>query len=158
MIRPIRKTDNPQIARVIRTVLTEFGANREGFAFGDPSLDQMYETYSTPGSFYHVVEKSGQVKGGGGIAPLAGGQADTCELQKMYTLPEVRGKGLGRALLDRLLAEAKKAGYGGCYLETYGPLVDAHRLFEKAGFKRLKCRMGNTGHFACEIWYYKDLN
>lgn len=52
--------------------------------------------YSQPGHAYWVVEYEGEVVGGGGIAPLAGSESDICELQKMYFLPAIRGKGLAK--------------------------------------------------------------
>ena len=102
-IRDIEPEDNPALGAVIREVLPGTGAPLEGTAFADPSLDAMYETYSEPRSRYWVVEGRGRVWGGGGIAPLAGGDPDTCELQKMYFMEEIRGRGLGQALLRKAL-------------------------------------------------------
>lgn len=79
----------------------------------------------------------------------------------MYFLPELRGKGLGGLLLDRLLGEAREAGFLRCYLETlYGPVYRMERacaLYESRGFARIERPLGATGHFGCDRFYVLDL-
>lgn len=157
MIRKIKPEDNPIIARIIRTVMPQFGADGDGFAIKDAEVDTMYEAYSQPRSIYYVVEHHGQVIGGGGIAPLQGGDEQTCELKKMYFLEEGRGKGIGQALLNRCLDAARVFGYKTCYLETLEKMGAARKLYEKNGFIRLTKPMGNTGHHGCDRYYAKPL-
>jgi putative acetyltransferase len=97
------------------------------------------------------------VSGGGGIAPLDGGAREVCELRKMYFLPELRGLGVGRRVLDRCLATARELGYRQCYLETLTGMDAAKRLYERTGFRRLDAPCGATGHFGCDAWYALDL-
>lgn len=156
-LRPIRREDDPAIARIIRATLTDFGANREGFAFADPELDQMTATYAAPRSAYYVVEDElGRVLGGGGVAPLRGGPDDVCELQKMYFLPEARGHGLGEQIVRRALEDARRFGFKRCYLETLERMTAARKLYEKLGFQPT-CPMGATGHGGCDTHYILDL-
>jgi putative acetyltransferase len=117
-LRPIEPRDDAAVAAIIREVMPTFGACGPGFALSDPEVDAMSAAYAAPRSAYFVVEQGGRVLGGGGIAPLAGGDAETCELRKMYFLPEARGRGLGAALLQRCLESARGSGYRRCYLET----------------------------------------
>jgi putative acetyltransferase len=56
-----------------------------------------------PHSAYFVVERDGEVIGGGGVAPLQNADPDVCELRKMYFLPEARGIGAGTAMMQRCL-------------------------------------------------------
>ncbi len=94
LLRRITAADNAAIARVIRQVSAEYGLTADkGYTVADPNLDELYELYSQPGSAYWVVEKEGEVVGGGGVAPLACSEPDICELQKMYfmTTRAVRG-------------------------------------------------------------------
>ena len=79
-IRPIEAGDDAAMARIIRTVMPEFGACGQGFAINDPEVDWMSRAYAQPRSAYFVLERDGAVVGGGGMAPLEGGDADTCEL------------------------------------------------------------------------------
>jgi putative acetyltransferase len=156
-IRPIEARDDAAVASLIRTVMPEFGASGPGFAINDPEVDSMAAAYALPGRAYWVVELGGRVAGGGGIAPLDGGPADTCELRKMYFMPVLRGRGAGRALIARCLDAAREAGYRHCYLETLGGMHEAQRLYRAAGFSRIDGPMGATGHFACNTFFLRAL-
>lgn len=156
-LRPIEPRDDAAVASIIRTVMPEFGASGPGFAIHDAEVDTMCAVYRLPRSAYFVVDVNGVVVGGGGIAPLAGGDGSTCELRKMYFLPSARGLGAGRALLELCLAAAKQHGFTRCYLETLNSMTQARRLYEAAGFARLDGACGATGHFSCDAWYAKAL-
>ncbi|PVF18734.1 acetyltransferase, partial [Yersinia pestis] len=126
LVRPITAGDNLAIANVIREVSAEFGLTADkGYTVSDPNLDHLYELYSQPRSAYWVIEVDGHIAGGGGVAPLLGGEADLCELQKMYFLPILRGKGLAKQLALQALAFARQQGFGRCYLETTASLTSA---------------------------------
>ena len=75
-IRPIESRDDAAMAQVIRTVMPEFGAIGDGFAINDPEVDWMQRAYAVPRSAYFVVELDGKVVGGGGVAPLVGGEVE----------------------------------------------------------------------------------
>jgi putative acetyltransferase len=157
IIRPIRRHENALVAGIIRQVLTEFGANREGFAFVDTELDALYEHFLPPEAAYFVAEIDGRIFGGAGFGPLLGGDGKTAELKKMYLLPEARGMGLGQKFIQTLLPMAKEAGYDNMYLETTETMKQAIELYKRSEFKRLDKAMGTTGHFACEIFYIRSL-
>lgn len=161
-IRPIESRDDDAIAAIIRTVMPEFGASGCGFAINDPEVDWMHRAYAEPRSAYFVVERIGEdgiatVAGGGGVAPLAGGDADTCELRKMYFLPNLRGLGAGAALMARCLDAARGFGFHRCYLETLTVMEAAMRLYERSGFRRIDHAMGATGHGGCNTFYLREL-
>ena len=80
-IRQIRSADDAAMAAIIRRVMPEFGATGCGFAINDPEVDWISRAYAEPRHAYFVVEHDGVVLGGGGIAPLSGGDAVTCELR-----------------------------------------------------------------------------
>jgi putative acetyltransferase len=156
-IRPIEARDEAAIAAIIRRVMPEFGAGGPGFAIHDPEVDAMSAAYAAPRHRYFVVELDGRVAGGGGIAPLAGGDAGTCELRKMYFMPELRGRGAGRALMEHCLGFAREAGFVRCYLETLTGMDAAERLYRASGFKEIAGPMGATGHFGCNRFYLRAL-
>jgi putative acetyltransferase len=156
-IRPIAPGDDAAVAAIIRTVMPEFGASGDGFAINDPEVDWMHRAYSAPRSAYFVVERDGVVAGGGGVAPLEGGDADTCELRKMYFLPSLRGLGAGAALMATCLDAARGFGFRTCYLETLRGMDAAMRLYEKSGFARLPGPLGATGHGGCNAFYSRSL-
>jgi len=152
-LRPMTPADDAAMAAVIRTVMPEFGAVGSGFAISDPEVDWMSRAYAEPRHAYFVVERNGKVLGGCGIAPLIGGDADTCELRKMYFLPEARGTGAGAAMMARCLDAARGAGFTRCYLETLTGMDAAQRLYERSGFQRIDGAMGATGHGGCNTFY-----
>ena len=156
-IREICEPDNRQIAAIIREVLLESGAPREGTAFADASLDTMFQTYQKPRSRYWVIAEGDLIWGGGGIGPLPGSESDTCELQKMYVKKELRGMGLGEDLLKMAIKTARSFGYRSCYLETMTYMEKALKLYRRYGFVPLQHPLGHTGHTACEVWMQKSL-
>lgn len=156
-IRPIQPGDDAAMAAVIRTVMPEFGAVGSGFAINDPEVDWMSRAYAAPRHAYFVLERDGRVLGGAGVAPLAGGDPDTCELRKMYFLPEARGLGAGAAMMERCLAAARGFGFVRCYLETLTGMDAAMRLYERSGFTRIDAPLGATGHGGCNRFYLLDL-
>ncbi|WP_159017566.1 GNAT family N-acetyltransferase [Cognatiluteimonas profundi] len=157
MIRPIEPRDDASMAAIIRTVMPEFGAVGSGFAIGDPEVDWMSRAYAQPRCAYFVVERDGVVLGGGGVAPLAGGDGDTCELRKMYFLPQARGHGAGTAMMQRCLQAARDFGFRQCYLETLHGMDAAMKLYERSGFRRIDKPMGDTGHGGCNTFYLLSL-
>ncbi len=160
-IRPITVADDPELARIIRDVMTEHGASGPGFAIHDPEVAAMSATYgaagANPASAYFVLEGPDGVIGGAGFGPLAGGEPGVCELRKMYLRPSARGLGLGRRLLRHVLGAAKDAGYARCYLETMATMHRARALYESEGFAPLCGPAGATGHFGCDSWYARPL-
>jgi putative acetyltransferase len=137
--------------------MPEFGAVGSGYAIEDPEVDDMFHAYHRTRCAYFVVHKDGEVLGGGGIAPLEGGAHDTCELRKMYFLPELRGQGMGQKVLDLCLEAARNLRYKICYLETLKHMTQARSLYSRNGFRELEESMGATGHFSCDAWFAKDL-
>lgn len=156
-IRPIAAGDNPQIAAIIRQTLAEFGANRPGTVYFDPTTDHLYELFQTAGAAYWIAEENGKMLGGVGIYPTDGLPAHTTELVKMYLLPEARGKGLGRLLIQHCLDWAKQTGYRQVYLESMPELQKALKVYEKFDFQYLPGPLGNSGHTGCSLWMLKSI-
>jgi putative acetyltransferase len=156
-IRPIQPSDNPELALIVRNTLTEFGANVPGTVFFDPTTDALFELFQTPKSAYFVAEADEKILGGGGIYPTEGLPENTCELVKMYLLPEARGIGLGRTLIERCIETAKEYGFQQVYLETLPELSLAVKVYEKFGFEYLSAPLGDTKHFGCGLWLLKKL-
>lgn len=157
VIREIRREDNPQVAVVIRKVLIELGVPKVGTAYADKALDYMYEHYDRPRSTYFVVEENGSILGCAGIAQLDNYEGNICELQKMYFLEQVRGKGIGKQMITVCLDHAKEFGFEGCYLETMPYMKAAQKLYKKMGFDYINGPMGDTGHYSCPVWMLKTL-
>ena len=156
-LRPITPNDDAAVARLIRAVLAEFEPSppeRE-----DPRIDAMSGKYADAEAQFLVVEVDGRVVGCGGFAPLRGAPAEdrVCELQKMLFAPELRGRGVGRQLLEELLGRMRAAGYRTCYLETRSNMTRAQTLYESFGFVELDHTIGCTGHTTCDRQFHKPL-
>lgn len=156
-IREIKRSDNTEIAKTIRSVLIEFGVPKVGTAYEDKSLDCMFETYQKEKASYFVIESNGKIIGGAGIAPLDNFKGNICELQKMYFLPQARGKGLGAKMIQHCLSKARSYGFESCYLETMPYMNAAKKLYQKNGFQHLDGPMGDTGHYNCNVWMIKKI-
>lgn len=91
------------------------------------------------------------------LSPLQG-DATVLEIQKMYFLPELRGLGFAKKILEKCFEFAQQQGFQSCYLETTQDLWQAIKLYEKLGFEHLSQPKGNTGHsHVCEVWMLKTL-
>ena len=121
-------------------------------------MDDLYQVYAQPNAQYWVIEDTnGRVVGGGGLSPLQG-DATVLEIQKMYFLPELRGLGFAKKILEKCFEFAQQQGFQSCYLETTQDLWQAIKLYEKLGFEHLSQPKGNTGHsHVCEVWMLKTL-
>ena len=135
----------------------EFGAAKPGTVYYDETTDHLSDVFRKEGSCYFVVTLIDEVVGGAGIYPTENLPADTCELVKMYLLPEARGHGLGRTLIEKCIEAAAENGFKKIYLETMPELKQALSVYEKFGFEYLKGPMGNSGHTGCSLWMLKSL-
>jgi GNAT superfamily N-acetyltransferase len=76
---------------------------------------------------------------GGGVRRLDG-DAGLGEVKRMYVVPEARGRGLGRRLLEEIEAAARELGYRRLRLDTSGTV---RRLYEAAGYVAIPSYNGN---------------
>jgi putative acetyltransferase len=123
----------------------------------DATTDHLFELFQQERSAYNIALLNGKIVGGGGIYPTEGLPEDTCELVKMYLLPEARGTGLGSKMISLCLEQAKQYGFSNVYLETMNELKAALKVYERMGFAYLDGPMGNSGHFGCPLWMLRSL-
>jgi GNAT superfamily N-acetyltransferase len=60
----------------------------------------------------------------------------SCETKRLYVRPAFRGKGLGRALLNRVITGARSIGYETMYADSLPSMADAHALYRSCGFRQ----------------------
>lgn len=88
--------------------------------------------YAEPGGRLRIARRGGDNLGIVGLKPLAAGIA---EIKRLYVVPEARGTGLGRRLLDRALADALALGYERVRLDSHRPtMMAAIALYRRLGF------------------------
>lgn len=147
--RTITKSDDQQLAHIIKNTLIEYNSATEGTVFTDDGTNHLSSTFTDKRSQYFVAYVGEELLGGAGINVLMGEPSTVCELQRMFLKPSARGKGIGKELMRLCLEFAQKNNYAVCYLETFPALKEAIHLYEKTGFEYIDHTMGNTGHFAC---------
>ncbi|WP_017668951.1 GNAT family N-acetyltransferase [Sandarakinorhabdus sp. AAP62] len=87
-----------------------------------------------PESCFHILEQQGQPIGMGGVRRVRDG---VCEMKRVYVRDAAKGQGLGRALAERLIADARGFGYRTMFLDTSPTLATAIGLYERLGFARI---------------------
>ena len=156
-IRPIQLEDNTQICNVIKGVFYELNLPKIGTTYADKDTDSMFEAYQDKKSIYYVIKKENKILGGCGIKKLDGSDENICELQKFYFHKSLRGKGIGKFVLDLCLKFAKEVGYELCYLESTSVLKTSHHLYKIFEFENLDGPLGDTGHCSCDVHMIKKL-
>ena len=74
------------------------------------------------------------------LRPFAG---RSCEAKRLYLRPKYRGNGVGRALLNRLIQEAREEGYKDMYGDTLKSMKSALRLYKQVGFSEVAAYSAN---------------
>jgi len=156
-IRPIELADVPALLKIIADSRGEYGIDEKGAPLLEPADHELYANYQRQRTLYFVAVSGDEVVGGAGVAPLAGGDTLTCELQRMYLRKDVRGHGIGDALLTRCLAAAKQFLYVRCYLETVTQMQAAAEFYGRHGFRDLEAPVGRTGHEHNDRWMMRPL-
>jgi len=157
IIRPIKKSDNADVAEMIRAVFDEYNATKEGTVYTDPTTDQLFELFNKKEAIFFIAEINGNIVGSCGIYPTSGLPIGHGELVKFYVAESVRGTGIGRQLYEQSEAFALTSGYQSLYIESMPDFSDAVKLYEKIGYQRLDTPLGQSGHFGCDIWMLKVL-
>jgi len=126
-----------QIAQV-RELFLEYAASL-GFSLCfqnfDAELAGLPGDYAPPEGRLLLAEWDGQLAGCGALHKL---EASVCEMKRLYLRPQFRGRGIGRTVAERLIAEARAIGYRRMRLDTVGPVMkDAVAMYRKLGFKEI---------------------
>jgi putative acetyltransferase len=119
----------------VRELFLEY-ANSLGFSLCfqgfDQELARLPGKYAPPQGRLLLAELSGKPAGCVALHPL---QPDIAEMKRLYVRPEFRGKGVGIALMNAILREAKQIGYQRLRLDTIQPLMsDAIAMYRRFGF------------------------
>jgi uroporphyrinogen-III synthase/ribosomal protein S18 acetylase RimI-like enzyme len=107
----------------------ETGLDRGAVLTSDP------QEVSPPNGLFVVARLDGQAVGCGCLKLVA---PDVADIKRMWLDPSVRGRGLGRGILDRLVAEGRRLEVRRVQLETNEALIEAIALYRAAGFVEVK--------------------
>ena len=95
---------------------------------------------SPPGGAFVVGYDDGRPACCGGVKRLDG---QRCEIKKMFVVPELRGRGVARALLHELESVARRLGYAVARLDTGPKQTSARGLYESEGYAEIPDFNGN---------------
>jgi len=132
--------DTVAIRELVFSVLQEYSLSLDP-QDTDRDLDDIEGNYHARNGHFVVVEDGGRIVACMGLFAL---DEYTCELRKMYTQPAVRGKGLGKQLMEHAVARARELGYSRMVLETATVLKEAISLYKKYGFREYR-----PAHLSC---------
>jgi putative acetyltransferase len=131
IFRAATNRDGERIKQIVFGVLREYGLEPD-CAGTDADLNDIEANYSNRGGLFEVLEtKADKIVGTVGLYPMT---AEIVELRKMYFVKEIRGLGLGKQTLGRMIAAARELGFKRIYLETNTRLKEAIALYQKFGF------------------------
>jgi putative acetyltransferase len=131
VIRGATNADGERVIALVSTVLAEFQLPFD-LDSKDADLKDIEGSYIRAGGVFELIEDAqGKLLGTYGLFPL---NDNTCELRKMYFLPEIRGFGLGKRLLERAVDHARRLGFRAIVLETISVLQRAIHLYTRFGF------------------------
>jgi len=134
----IFQAESPAQIAQARELLLEY-AQSLGFSLCfqnfDKELAELPGDYAPPEGRLLLAECEGQLAACVALHRLEPG---ICEMKRLYLRPQFRGKGLGRALAERIIAEARQIGYQHMRLDTVEPVMkDAVAMYRKLGFTEI---------------------
>jgi putative acetyltransferase len=101
----------------------------------DKELATLPGDYAPPDGRLLLAEYEGQLAACVALHQIG---FEVCEMKRLYLRPQFRGKGLGRALADRIIAEARQIGYRRMRLDTVEPVMqDAVAMYRRLGFQEI---------------------
>jgi len=121
----------------VRVLLLEYA---RGLAFPldfqdfDRELAELPGAYAGPRGALLVARAGDEAAGCVALRPLDG---LTCEMKRLYVRREFRGGGLGRRLVEAIVAEARTLGYARMRLDTVPGMEAAQALYERLGFQAI---------------------
>jgi putative acetyltransferase len=126
---------------LFREYATEVAADGCFGGFND-ELESLPGQYSSPTGCLLLLNLRGQVAGCGAYRHAEDG---SCELKRIYVVPDLRGMGFGRMLTEELLKRAVAAGYRRATLDTLTTMHAAHELYRSLAFKESHRVASQTG-------------
>jgi putative acetyltransferase len=140
----IKQASTPTQIAQARELFLEY-AQSLGFSLCFQNFDQelahLPGDYAPPHGRLLLAEYEGELAGCIALHKL---EDSICEMKRLYVRPKFRGKGFGRVLAERIIAEARRAEYTSLRLDTVEPVMkDAVAMYRKLGFKEIAAYCAN---------------
>lgn len=133
-IFPATNQDKIKVVALVSSILAEYGFECD-FSTSESDLLDIEETYFNSGGTFQLVEDVKEnLIGTYAILPIT---KETCKLRKMYLIPQARGHGVGRYMMQQVIETAKVLGFKYVILETSSVMKDAIKLYVQSGFQEI---------------------
>jgi ribosomal protein S18 acetylase RimI-like enzyme len=133
--------DTPELIAATREVFREYAHSLDidlCFQNFEAELATLPGEYAPPAGQLLLAFVGEALAGCGGLRALADvDHANACEMKRLYVRPAFRRFGLGRALAEALLDEARRAGYSVMLLDTLNEMEAARELYATLGFEEI---------------------
>lgn len=135
----LRQAESPAQIAQARELFLEY-ADSLGFSLCFQSFDQELAAlpgdYSPPDGRLLIAEYRGQLAGCVALHKL---EPEICEMKRLYLRPQLRGRGVGRAIAETVIAEARLIGYRKMRLDTVEPVMpNAVAMYRRLGFVEIE--------------------
>ena len=128
-IRPYLPEDQPGVIQTVQSSYDFLGYTMD-FGEFDRDLADIPGTYQDTGGEFWVVDDDGVI---GGCVGVTHEDAERCELHRLYLLPSQRGKGLGRALIETVIAWCREQGCRELFLWSDIKFEAAREVYIRCG-------------------------
>lgn len=152
-LRPATPADTRGILELIGGIYAAYGLVLRA-ELEEPHLLDGGAYFRSHGGEFWVLEHDGRIAATVAFKRL---DAQSAELKTLYVRAELRGRGLGRALVLHVIAAARAVGCRRLVLWSDTRFVAAHRLYEKLGFSRGAMRDLHDSNDSREYEFSREL-
>jgi GNAT superfamily N-acetyltransferase len=139
LVQPRTDVDWAHARRLVEQYAASLGIDLS-FQAIDHELEHMADQYAPPTGAFVLAEEDGIYVGCAGLRRFGDGVA---EMKRMYVVPALRGRGLGRVLAERVVRDARDLGYARIRLDTLPTMREAHALYSSLGFRPIAAYRSN---------------
>ncbi len=134
----LRTAESPADLSAIRSLFLDYQAYLgidlcfQGFA---QELDRLPGDYAEPAGLLLLASVDGSPAGCCAFRSLSSSDhLNACEMKRLFVRPAFRGLGIGRLLVEEVMARAAMAGYSNMLLDTLSDMEAARALYQEVGF------------------------
>ena len=137
----LRRAESAAELALAATIFREYAASLDVdlcFQNFEAEVASLPGEYAAPAGQLLLAYVDGELAGCAALRALSDADyANACEMKRLYVRPAFRRFGLGRALAQALLDEARGVGYSAMLLDTLDEMESARELYASLGFEEI---------------------